>query len=528
MIMKKSVPMRSRTPVLAILMVATGLTTSLLAPDRTLAQDGADALRFLQQLPGITATSNGIAGAGIGGRTDASAFRTNPAGLAWSDMSWFSASLSNQNVSDEAVFNAPGSSTRLEPDVSSTGLASLAYAYRVPTTQGRLVVGAGFNQTSSYDRSLFYDGTNNANSITDFFMPLPGEFELQEDADGVFPSFTRDLSFIAFEAFGIDLSPELIDAGQAVPFLPAVSAGTVRQAGIVEEDGRMTELSFAGAVEAAKDVMIGVSINIPFGEYDFLREHTEEDFQNDNDGTGGTTDFSSLRFTESFSSDFVGVNARFGLSALVAPGARIGLTIETPTYISVEESFNTVLQTTFDNGDVFVYGDDLTETAGSGEFDYTITSPWKIGVGGSYEISGLTLLADVEWMDWSQLELDADGFSFEQENQDIRRTLDAVVNARFGAEYRVEKLTLRGGVAVYPDPRDTGSPLASSDGVDRDRTWLSAGLGYAFSKEVSASISWMQGQFDDQFRPYTDVANAPTVSEEVTTNRFLIGFTFGF
>ncbi len=509
-------------------MTFSGLTMALIAPENSRAQDGADALRFLQQLPGITATANGIAGAGIGGRTDASAFRTNPAGLAWNETSWFAASLSNQNVSDEAVFNAPGSSTRLEPDVSSTGLASLAYAYKVPTAQGRLVVGAGFNQTSSFDRSLFYDGTNNANSITDFFMPLPGEFELNEDADGVFPSFSRDLSFIAFETFGIDLSPELIDAGDPVPFLPAVSAGTVRQVGTVEEDGRMTELSFAGAVEAAKDVMIGVSINIPFGEYNFLREHTEEDFQNDNDGTGGTTDFSSLRFTEAFSSDFVGVNARFGLSALVAPGARIGLTVETPTYVSVEESFNTVLETTFDNGDFFSYGNGLTETAGSGDFDYTITSPWKIGVGGSYAVSGLTLLADVEWVDWSQLELDADGFSFDQENQDIQRTLDAVVNARLGAEYQVEKLTLRGGFAIYPDPRESDSPLVPSDGVDREQTYLSAGLGYAFSKEVSASISWMQGQFDDQFRPYTDVDGAPTVAEEVTTNRVMIGFTFGF
>lgn len=517
--------MRSIKYVRAALLVAAGLTAGTLP---AVAQDGADALRFLQQLPGITATSNGIAGTGIGGRTDASAFRTNPAGLAWNDMSWFSASLSNQSVSDQATFRAPGSTTLLEPDVSSTGLASLAYAYRVPTTQGRLVVGAGFNQTSSYGRSLFYDGTNNANSITDFFMPLPGEFELNEDADGVFPSFSRDLSFIAFETFGIDLSPDLIDAGDAVPFLPAVSAGTVRQVGAVEEDGRMTELSFAAAVEAAKDVMIGVSIKIPFGSYDFLREHTEEDIQNDNDGFGGTTDFSSLRFVESFSSDFVGVNARFGLSALVAPGARIGLTIETPTYISVEESFNTTLETTFDNGDFFSYGSGLTETAGSGQFDYTITSPWKIGIGGSYSISGLTLLGDVEWMDWSQLELDADGFSFDQENQDIRRTLDAVVNARLGAEYQIEKLTLRGGFAMYPDPRDTESPLVASDGVDRDQTFFSAGLGYAFSTEVSASISWMQGQFDDQFLPYTDVSGAPVVNEDVTTNRVLLGFTFGF
>lgn len=500
----------------------------LVLPVIASAQDGNDALRFLQQLPGLTAQANGIAGTGVAGRADASAFRTNPAGLGWNESSWFAASLANQNTTDSGFFTAPGSSVLNETDVSRTGLASLSYAYRVPTLQGTLVVGAGFNQTASYSRSLFYDGTNNANSLTDFLMPLPGEFELDSDAQGVFPTFFRDLSFIAFETFAIDLDQGLVDAGETVPFLPAVSAGTIGQSGFVEEGGRSSELNFAGAIEVSKDVMVGVAMNIPFGSYEFDREHFEDDFQNDNDGFGGTTDFNSLTFSESFTSDMVGVNLRTGVSAKVGGSGLVGLSIESPTYLSVEETYSTYLNVAFDNGDSFTYGDGITETAGSGSFDYTIISPWKVGLGGAYTVSGLTLMGDVEWVDWSQLELDSDEYAFDAENQDIRRAFDAVLNLRVGAEFEVNGFTVRAGFANNPDPRDSSSPVVASGVVDRAQTHVSAGFGYAFSPKVAANISWTRSTFDDEFSPYTEVANAPVVSEEITRDRVLVGFTFGF
>lgn len=492
------------------------------------AQDGTDALRFMQRTPGLSTASAGMGGAGVAGRTDASAFTTNPAGLGWNQSSWFSIDLVNQNTTDEATFTAPGSQSFLESDVSTTGLGSLAYAYRVPTLRGTLVVGAGFNQVQSFSRSLFYTGTNNANSVTDYFMPLPGEFTIETDDQGAFPSFTRDLSFIAFETFGIDLVPDLVDAGDPVPFLPAVSAGTVAQDGFVEEKGRMSELNFAGSVEVAPNVMVGASLNLPFGSYEYFRSHSEDDFQNDNDGQNGTTDFNGLTFEESFSSQMIGVNLRGGLSAKVAPGARVGLTVETPTYLTVDEEYTTLLDVSFDNGDRFVYGDAINETAGSGTFEYSVTSPWKVGIGGQVSTAGITLMGDVEWVDWSQLELDASEYSFADENLEIQRALEAVLNVRLGAEYVVNQLSVRAGWAHYPDPRDPDSPLAADNLVDRGRQFVSAGLGYAFSEQVSASLSWTRSMWEDRFTPYPDVANAPSLQEDITRDRIAIGFTFGF
>lgn len=511
--------------------LAAGVITVLIAAGApaVLAQTGDDALRFLQRFPGVNAAQVGMGGTGVAGVPNSSAFVTNPAGLGWSEHSWVGGSVSTLGVTEDAVFNTPSGSFPLENDVTATGLGELSYVYKLPTRQGSFVAGVAIHQVRSFERSLLFEGENNANSITDYFMPLPGEFILEEDNQGVFPTFDRTLSFIAFETFAIDLDQGLLDAGDPVPFLPAVTFGTVEQTGFVEEEGRVSEINIGGGVEVAPRVMVGVGLNIPFGTYRFTRVHQELDFQNDNDGSSnGTTDFDYLEFTETFESDMVGVNLRTGVSAEVAEGVRLGVSVETPTYLALQDNFDTRLRTEFDNGDVYEYGDDRSEQAGSGEFDYEITSPWKVGLGGSFTRSGFTVAADAEWIDWSQMEISADGVSFADENRAIRQGLDAVLNMRLGASYELNDVIFRGGYALYPDPHDNTLANLDADLPDRDRTYVSAGVGYRFTDKVRIDLGWIRARFDDRYRPYTEVEGAPVVDEEVSKDRFSLGFTFGF
>ena len=80
---------------------------------------------------------------------------------------------------------------------------------------------------------------------------------------------------------------------------------------------------------------------------------------------------------------------------------------------------------------------------------------------------------------------------------------------------------------MYPDPHATSLEVNGSK-VDRDRRFVSAGLGYKIGKSVKANVSWMGERFEDVYQVYTEVDNAPFVSEEVTRSRFQLGLTFGF
>ncbi|MBO6575717.1 MAG: outer membrane protein transport protein [Rhodothermales bacterium] len=486
-----------------------------------LAQTGDDAFRFAQRTPLSSPELIGSAGVGAAGRGDLGDLFGNPAGLGWMKRGAFSISLNSSSAESEAVYSLPGLSSARTSDLADSQLGGLAYLYKAPTTQGSLVFGAGVSQVASFNRVLSFEGENGLNSFTDFLMPLSNEFELVDDNGDVFPEFSRTLSFIGYETFAIDLNQAAAQAGDPVPFDPAVSFGTVLQTGRVEETGQQSEFTIGGGWEASEDVMVGLSLNVPFGKYEFNRVLDEDDIFDENNGADGTTDFSYLTFTEGFESRMVGLNLRAGLSAKVSSNLRVGAVLETPTWYTVQEDYDTALFTAFDNGDQFEYGDDFDEDAGRGSFDYNVRTPWKLGVGLTYTAGKLDLSGDLELVDWSQLELDSGSFSFADQNQAIRENFESVANIRLGAQYRMDKVHLRAGLAGITDPR------TNNDSVDRDRGLVSLGVSYLINDQFALDLAFMGEAFGDRYAPYTEVADAPIVNEDVTRGFVTLGVRVG-
>jgi long-subunit fatty acid transport protein len=495
--------------------------SSLVAPEAS-AQTGADAYRISRRLPLSSPILVGSAGVGAAGRGDLADIFRNPAGLGLLDRGAFSLSLNTTSVQDDAIFSTPGGSTSASTsELNTTQLGDLSYAYKFPTSQGSMVLGFGVSQVSSFQRSLRFDGDNGLNSFTDFLVPLSDEFSLVEEGGETFPEFFRPVSFIGFETYAIDLDPDAVAAGDAVPFSPAVRFGTVQQSGLVSEEGSIQEFALAGAVEAAEGVVVGISLNVPFGRYQYTRILDEDDVFNVNDGSNGTTDFDYLTFSESFESRMVGINLRAGISAEVSSNVRVGLSVETPTYYSISEDFDTSLFTGFDNGDTFAYGDDFDEDEGRGSFDYDLRSPWRLEAGVAFDSGPFSLSGDLEFIDWSQMELDSRDFSFAEQNLAIRQNFESTVNVRVAAEYRLDSFQLRGGIAGYPDAR------GSNDGVSRDRGVVSLGFSYLVNRQFAFDFGVMAEVFDDEYSPYTEVESAPLVSEEVIRGYLSLGVRMG-
>lgn len=525
-----------RVPLLiAFLLLAVAVT------GETYAQTIDDALRFSQRFPSTGARMTGMAGAGnITGIADYAALFGNPAGLGYFQKSMVAGSFYTISSADESFFQVPNFSNPLNHDIRNTGLGNLAYIAKAPTTRGSLVFGASYNQINSFTRELMFSGENANNSITDYFMPLPGEFEIRSENGDYVPHFFRDLSFIAYQTFAIDIEPSLLDAylNNEIdnPFLPAVTRGVVGQQGRVSEDGSMKEVNFGAAVEAAQNVMAGLSVNLSFGSYDFSRVFEETDIQNANDGISEdangilTVPFDQLNFIETFNSDLVGVNARAGISTQLPMGLRLGLLLETPTYFSVSEDYSTMLDVFFDNGEFYSYGTEFEDDAGTGSYEYEILTPWRFGAGLAYTMSGLTASLEAEFVDWSQLELDSndDPAYFDQLNRDIRDFYQGVVNTRIGIEYQIGGLLLRTGLAIQPDPRDYDLFSVEDPGIDRTRTFFAAGVGYRFANQFQIDFGWMQERFEDQYLPYTEVDGAPWVDEEIVRNRVSAGIRVFF
>ena len=511
------------------------------------AQTADDALRFADRLPAAGAYMTGMAGAGIAGVADFSAMYVNPAGLGYLPSSQAVGSFSILRATDDARYEAPALgggdpsvSTNVQP-VSSYGLGNAGLAYKVPTQRGALVLAGGVNQTTTFVRTLDYVGTNTANSITDTFLPFPGNYSVGSDGDLV---FDFDTPLNAYNAGAIEFVQDAYDNGE-YPFIQAVApTTTIQQAGEVIEEGRLTEASFGGAVEAAAGVMAGASVNASFGTYRCTRLYQEVDINDENTSDlyevvvsdGVLQGFDQLDVEESITSELVGVNIRGGLSAALTPNVRAGVVLETPTWYSVSETFGTRITTFFDDGGSLTGGG-----TDANEFDYSVRTPWRIGGGVSLDLAGIRVVGDLEFVDWTQLRLSADGVDFTAANQRIR-DFNAVINRRIGVEYELDQLTLRGGLAYQPDPREVEIELPGGETTDRAETFYSAGFSYRFDDQFRIDVGWLQERFDDQYRPYASVdvpgevgqdgepiqIVAPYIDEEIVRNRFLVGVAYSF
>lgn len=499
-----------------------------------LAQTAEDALLFSQRLPATGARSLALSGAGRAGLGDYSAFYNNPAGLGWMQSSQFGGALSFLSASDESFVSFPGFGNALAEDLTDQRLGNFAGVFKVPTKQGSLVVGAALNQTNTFSRTMRFRGLNNDASITDVLLPFDDEFEVIDDNGSFSPAFFADIPEIAYLGGAIEFLGENVGTGDGL-FYQAVNPGsTIEQSSDVFQEGTMRELSFGGAIEAAPGVMIGGSLNFSFGSYEFESLFDEFDINNENtpdlyvvlDGDRELSGFDLVTYEERFKSDLIGANFRFGVSAEALPEMRIGLTIESPTSYRVDEAFETVISTEFDSGGFLSYGGQSGD-AGFGSFEYDISTPWRFGGGLAYSVSGITLMGDVELVDWTQLELTAssDRDFFTDLNRTIRNDFRAVLNTRFGAEYRMNNVTLRGGFANQPDPIDVRIERGDGSTLDRDRTFISAGVGFKFSQSMEIDFGWMQERQDDLYQP--DFVNY-VVDEKVVRNHFMVGLNILF
>ncbi len=523
--------MQARISILAGVLVVCAL-----APSTLLAQTAEDALRFTERAPATGPRMMGMAGVGIAGIGDYGALYANPAGLGFVRSSVAAGSLKMLSAVDETRYQTTGRTSPIgEGDIRATRLGNLAYLHKVPTARGSLVVGGAFNQITTFDRSLMYAGPNSGSSISDSFLPYSGEFEVVEDDDGNFsPRFFHVIPELAYNAGAIEFLSENVGTGGPLFYQAVVPGTTIDQTGEVLEDGRMNELNFGGAWEAAEDVMVGLSANFAFGTYRFNSFFAEDDTNNENlpeDYIVILPDrellgFDYLEYEQGFESDLTGFNLRGGVAGEMVNGLRLGLVVETPTFYQIREDYFRDLVTGFD--DVIGTNQNRVMSAGEeGEYEYRLRTPWRLGGGVAYDMGNLFVGVDAEYVDWSQMEFDADDDSFDATNRSIRENLEPVWNTRLGAEYRLGNIALRGGLAFQPDPRSTGIE-SGGETTDRGKTFLSAGVGFHFAEQFAVDIGWMQERFDDQFVPYVDVDDPPFVEEEVVRNRFAVGFRVNF
>jgi hypothetical protein len=425
----------------------------------------ADALKYSQNFPAITARSLGMGGAftSLGG--DVSAAMYNPAGLGVYRKSelMLTPALSVTNTSANYLGKTNDDSR------AHFNFGSFGYVGTMNTHKDKGLVSASLGlvyvRQSTFNSQTFIRGTNPTSSISDYF---------QGNAEGQYPeNLDPFYERLAFDTYVIDTIPGYPTSYQ--PYVPL----PIDQKKIIETSGGIGKWSIATGLNFSNIVYVGAGFGIHQLQYDRTTVHTENDNNQAND-------FSQLAFTEDVKIDGVAYTGNVGMIVRLFKIMRVGGSIQFPTSYKIQESYYNVLTSQFKNGDHYLA--EPTDADGNlipgGVYEYKLHTPMKMQGGLSLQIGTIGIIsADMEYVNYNKLELKPTDYEsdFSLSNSDINSIYKSVVNFKAGGEVRFSNFAVRLGGGYYPSPLKTFN-LASIYPYDfnapKAHTELSSGLGY--------------------------------------------------
>ncbi len=471
------------------------LGLSTLGVSAVRAQSADDALRFSSAGFGVGSRAQAMGGAYIGVADDYSATFWNPAGLAQMRRLEFTGGIINTNYSNNATFFG-NSSTATN---SSTDLDNLGFVFPVPTSRGSLVFAAGYNRVNDYTTALSFNGFNPKSSI------IPSLYDPDPNFDIPFQTYLENTN----------------------GYTPIQK--NVQQQGTVRESGSIGTWAFSAAVDIEKDFSFGVTINVLNGTYNYVRNYAETDVNNVYndptrfyDASGNVLadslyrQFNAFSYDNSLTSELSGVNVMFGFMYRYEDIARFGLTIKTPTSMTVHETYTNAGQSAFDDTTGYYY-------AYNANNDYGLTTPWVFGAGASYSpFEGLLLSGQVEYTDWTQIQW-TDNPTLESENISLAQEFRSTFNYAVGGEFEIPRtaVSIRAGYSFKPSAY-VGDP--SSFG----QTTITAGAGVLLHDNIMVDVAAMFGTFKTYGNNYVDpvLSNPSRTDESISTTN--IDFTISY
>lgn len=468
------------------------------------AQYSADALRFSQFQPGSTARFKAIgAQTGIGG--DLSSVGSNPAGIGLFTRSEFSITPEFNGYQAEAQYL--GQQTNGKKDQLNLAHAAVVWNSAVSKPAGSKLdqgwlsfnFGLAYNRTNAFGNNINYSGTNSQNSIADYFS------ELATDNYGAPNTLTTGtIERMAYDNY-------LIGYDTRGYYFPETDVNNKQSKSDVRT-GSQTEFDFAFGANYSNQFYIGASIGLASINYNSYADYKENGFnvtENNN---------YELSYRQDQTTRGSGVNAKLGAIFRPVANVRLGATVETPTWFTIDDSYSEVLDTKYGKNklDSSFLNDSQTY-----DFTYKLRTPLKLsgGIGYFFNDEGF-ISADVDYVDYSKINFstadNANADVIKDNNRSVMNNFKSAVNYRLGGEYKIDHLMLRAGYGVQ------GNPYKNKDNNDFKTSTYSGGLGYRINNYY-VDLTYQNVAYQTDMKPYLlNSAKEPTASVQNTRNNVFL------
>ena len=481
------------------------------------AQNETDALRYALFDNYNTAGISSLGGAG--GLLSPS---HNPASLGFfggtqQEKQVISISIGNSNKTMESNYLNQHTIRETPPDIIPF-IQNIGYAYSKPIKNSnwdRINMCLSFNKKRDFNQEVVINGFNSNSSLSTLFL---------QNSQGLTPDELDPWSdYLAFFTYLTDTIANWNGTGPNTSYFSYVNNIGQNQTIFINEEGAIHEMDITLSSAYNNFLFIGASIGITSIDFYQRTSYLEDEFD------AKSNEIESFQYNQYLKVNGDGVNFKFG--AFIKPISfkknNIGLHLRTgwayhsKTYNSLEEVYETSMQTIFENGDIF------DANSPTNLFNYDLNTPAKsissIAIIGNLKKINFLTTFDYEAIDYGSSELHSAYYSFNSENDNISNFYARTNNTKLGVSVSLNNISFRGGYSIFESPY--------TDGLnDGKREYLTTGIGLKYDNWIF-DISLIQCTSQEDYIVYRDnsISNPDQIASINNQNNMVIAtcsFTF--
>ncbi len=294
--------------------------------------------------------------------------------------------------------------------------------------------GIGLTRTNDFNYHSHANGMNPNSSLIDHYL---------QQIDGLpYNKIKDEFPLTVFPAWDTYLIDTMRNAQGQLMYTSPVPQGKLNQDIETRSRGRSEEWTFAYSANFSDRLFLGASIGITRVKNNRSNKHTEQVPSDYNDN-----DFRVWTFQEDIVTNGTGANLKVGAIYYPASWIRFGIALHTPTRFSLDENVATSTTANFTTQKYF-------SQPKPSSYRYALhTSAKAVGSLALIIPQCGMISGDIEVLDYgSAYFISLDGYDYANHNKTIADAYSPTLNFRFGTEWMVGNMFLRGGLAFYGSP----------------------------------------------------------------------------
>ena len=476
------------------------------------AQDISDALRYSQDNLNGTARFRAMSGAfgALGG--DLSSIGINPAGSVVFANNQVGFTLSNYNIKNNSnYFGKQTSENNNSFDLNQAGAVFIFENDDKESDWKKLALALNYDNTSNLNNSIFSSGTNTTNSIDNYFLSYANGIPLStvngNDFNYADLFFNEQQAFLGYQSFIINSTDET-NLNNTQYISGVAPGGNYYQEYTLESTGYNGKLSFNASGQYTDKLSFGINLNSHFVDY----RQFSSFFERNNNNTSTTDLVKRLRFNNDLYTYGNGFSFQLGTIYKPYKEVRFGIAYESPTWLTLNDEIRQDVSAVSSSSAGELSPDVVNPNLTVIFEPYKLQTPSKWTGSFAYVFGKKGLLS----VDYAVKDFSSTTFKpkkdFTSTNTSLSNQLDYSTELRLGGEYKIKKLSFRGGYRFETSPYKDGKTIG-------DLTGYSAGFGYNFgSTKLDLAYSYAQRDYNKQFfsQGFTDSSKINSINNNIS------------